>query len=101
MSVIKSRSSINDFQVGQIVEYNGNRGTCLHAKKGAKAIVISVKELPTYLDIKWEKGVGQTDGGYYPHSFNIVSVAPKNKLDFLLKNRLISNLEYLEALNEK
>lgn len=92
---------VSDFQVGQIVEYNGHGNT--KAKKGAKAIVIKNTDYQ-YLNVQWIKDSfsgGQGDGGYYPENFTIITMAPKKKLQFLHKNRLISNLEYLEALNEK
>jgi len=92
-----------EYQVGQIVEYNGT--FILLAKEGARAIIVAIHNREgQYIDVKWIRNrlsSTQSDGGYFPESFTIVEMAPRKQLNFLLKNRIISNLQYLEALHKK
>ena len=92
-----------EFQMGSIVEWKGKRG--YSAQPGAKAIVTNIDS--NFLYVKWarnELSGSQMDGGYLPEDFKVFTFypdTPKEKLNFLHKNRFISNLEYLEALSEK
>ena len=68
-----------DFKVGQIVELVDNSG--IAANIGATAVVTGVKT--QYLSVKWIRNSlddNQGNGGYYPHSFKVVSQKGKQLL---------------------